>query len=150
MAHHQEADGVHAQFAGVLDVLFRDIRFGAMGGDAHHPGTGVVRGFEVMNRTDAGQQQGGDFGVADHVGGGFDPFQISVRGKAVVEAGTLQAVTVGDFDRIDLGLVQSAGDVLHVLQRVLMANRVAAIAQGHVADVDFFAGIKGHVGLLRR
>ena len=137
VAHHQETDGVHAQFAGVFDVLLRHVGLGAMGGDAHHPGAGVVGRLQVMHRADAGQQQRGDLGVADHIGGGFDPFQIGVRGEAIVEARTLQAIAVGDFDRVDLGLVQGAGDVLHVLQRILMAHRMAAVAQGHVGDVEF-------------
>ena len=33
MSHHQESDGVHAQFAGVGNVLLGNIRLGAMGGD---------------------------------------------------------------------------------------------------------------------
>ncbi|MNO77051.1 hypothetical protein D3C76_681460 [compost metagenome] len=103
-----------------------------------------------MHGADAGQQQGSDLGVADHVGGGFDPFQVGVGGEAVVEARPLQAITVRHFDRIDLGFVQGAGDVLHVLQRILVTNRVAAVAQGDVGDVEFFAGIESHVGLLRR
>ncbi|MNC49341.1 hypothetical protein D3C75_985130 [compost metagenome] len=146
MAHHQETDGVHAQLAGVFDVLFRHISLGAMGGDAHHPGPGVVGRFQVMHSTDAGQQQCGDLSVADHIGHGFDPFQVGVRGEAIVEARPLQAIAMGYFDRVDFGLVQRASDVLHVLDRVLMTHRVAAIAQGDVGDVEFLAV---HVGLLR-
>jgi hypothetical protein len=75
VAHHQKASGVHAQLAGVFDVLFRDIRFGAMGVDPHHTSTGVVGGFQVRHRANTGQQQGGDFGVTDHIGRRFDPLQ---------------------------------------------------------------------------
>ncbi|MCY1455095.1 hypothetical protein D9M71_722070 [compost metagenome] len=110
-----------------------------MGGDAHHPGPGVVGCLEVMHRADAGQKQRSDFRVTDHISSGFDPFQIGMRGEAVVETRALQAVTVGDFDRVDLGLVQRTSDVLHVLDRVLMTDSVAAIAQGDVGDVEFFA-----------
>jgi hypothetical protein len=109
-------------------------------------GAGVVGGLEVVHGADAGQQQRGDLGVLDHVGHGFDPFQIGVRAEAVVEARALQAIAVGDFDRVDLGLVQGAGDVLHVLQGILVTDGVAAVAQGHVGDVDFSYR---HVALLR-
>ncbi len=67
-----------------------------------------------------------------------------MRAEAVVEAGALQAVAVGHFDGVDLGQVQGAGDVLHVLDRVLVANRVAAVAQGDVGDIKFLAGVEGH------
>src|SRR5690606_33168611 len=64
--------------------------------------------------------------------------------EAVIEAGTMQSVTVGDFDGVDVGLVQRTGDVPHVFQGVLMADGVAAIAQGHVGDVDFLVWIEAH------
>ncbi|MNV40262.1 hypothetical protein D3C71_1318630 [compost metagenome] len=69
-----------------------------------------------------------------------------MRAEAVVEGGALQAVTVGDFDGVDLGFVQGAGDVLHVLDRVLVAHGVAAVAQGHVGDVQLLARVEGHGG----
>ncbi|MNM69773.1 hypothetical protein D3C81_813860 [compost metagenome] len=146
VAHHQEADGVHAERTGVLDVLLRHVRFGAVGGDAHRTGAGVVGGLQIVHRADAGQQQHGDLRLLDHVGGGLDPLQVGVGAEAVVEAGALQAVAVGDFDGVDLGLVQRAGDVLHVLDRVLVAHGVAAVAQGDVGDVQLLAGIEGHGG----
>src|SRR5690554_576272 len=144
VAHHQEADGVHAQLSGVFNVLFGDVRFGAVGGHAHDAGTGLVGVVQVFHGADAGQQQGGDPGVFDHVGHGFDPFQVGVGPEAVVEAGALQAVAVGDFDGIHPGLVQGPGDVLDVPDAVLVANGVADVAQGDVGDVEFFAGVKGH------
>ncbi|MNG35646.1 hypothetical protein D3C84_1224400 [compost metagenome] len=51
---------------------------------------------------------------------------------------------MGDFDGVDLGLVQGAGDVLHVLDRVLVAHGMAAVAQGHVGDVQLLARVEGH------
>src|SRR5690554_1138853 len=148
VAHHQEADGVHAQLARVLDVLLGYIRLGAMGGNTHDPGTGLVGVVQVVNGTDTRQQQGGDLGMLDHFGDGFDPLQVGVGAKAVVKAGTLQAVAVGDFDGIDFRLVQSPCNVLHVLDAVLVAYGVAAVSQGHVGDVEFFTGIKGHGSVL--
>lgn len=45
VAHHQKADGVHAQLARILNMLGRHVRFGAVGRHAHHPRTGTVRVF---------------------------------------------------------------------------------------------------------
>ena len=56
MAHHQEADGVHAQLAGEGDMLRGNIRLGAVGGHAHHPRACLIRIFQVMQGTDAGKQ----------------------------------------------------------------------------------------------
>jgi hypothetical protein len=41
VAHHQEADGVHAEFACGGDVLRGDVGLGAMGGDAYDGGSGA-------------------------------------------------------------------------------------------------------------
>ncbi|MDT4873851.1 hypothetical protein FQZ97_1091170 [compost metagenome] len=144
MAHHQKAHGVHAQLAGVLDVLLRDIRLGAVGRHAHHASARVIGVLQIVDSADSGQQQGGDLRVPHHVGGGFDPLQVGVGAEAVVEGRALQAVAVGDFDGVDTGLIQRAGDGLHVLQRVLVADRVAAVAQGDVGDIEFLAGVEGH------
>lgn len=45
--------GAHAQLAGVLDVLFRHVRLGAVSGDAHHSCSGFVGRFQVIHRADA-------------------------------------------------------------------------------------------------
>jgi hypothetical protein len=55
-----------------------------------------------------------------------------VRAEAVVKAGTLQAVAVGHFYRIDARAVQRPGNLAHIVERVLMANGVHPVAQGHV------------------
>jgi hypothetical protein len=39
VAHHQESDGIHAEFAGGRDVVCGDVGFGAVGPDAHHAGS---------------------------------------------------------------------------------------------------------------
>ncbi|CAM6570184.1 hypothetical protein KLMIMM047B_28955 [Klebsiella michiganensis] len=54
MAHHQEADGVHAQLAGESDMLRGNIRLGAVGRHAHHPRPGLIRVFQVVQRANAG------------------------------------------------------------------------------------------------
>ena len=103
-----------------------------------------------MHGADSGYQQHCDPGVLDHIGGGLDPLQVAVRTETVIEAGALQAITVGHFDGVDTGLVQRAGDVLNILDRVLVTNRMAAVAQGYVGDIEFLAGVEGHGSVLRR
>ena len=49
MAHHQEADGVHAQLAGEGDMLRGNIRLGAVGRHPHHPRPGLIRVFQSAN-----------------------------------------------------------------------------------------------------
>ncbi len=144
VAHHQEAHGVHAQLSGMLDVLPGDIRLGAVGGHSYDACASAVGIVQVVDGADAGQQQGGDFGVFGDFGDRFDPLQVGVGAEAVVEAGALQAIAVGHFNTVDLGLVQGPCNVLHVLDGVLVADGVAAVAQCHVGDVEFLAGIKGH------
>ncbi|MNT44197.1 hypothetical protein D3C72_1807140 [compost metagenome] len=111
-----------------------------MRGDANHARARVEGRLEVVRGADARQQQRRDPGVLDHIGHRRDPFEIAMRAEAVVEARTLQAIAVRDLDAVDPGAVQRAGDVLNVLDRVLVANGMAAIAQGHVGDMDFLAG----------
>ncbi|MCY1298924.1 hypothetical protein D9M70_484330 [compost metagenome] len=150
VAHHQEADGVHAQLAGVFDVLLGHVRLGAVGGHPDDARAGVVGGLEVVHRADAGQQQGGDLGMGQHVVDRLDPLQVGVRAEAVVERRALQAVAVGDFDGVDPGRIQRTGDGTHVVEAVLVADRMAAVAQGDVGDVELLAGIERHGRLLRR
>ncbi|MOA18269.1 hypothetical protein D3C78_1385750 [compost metagenome] len=110
-----------------------------MGGHAHHTGARVVCVLQVVDGADAGQQQGGDLRVLHHVGGGFDPFQIGVGAETVVEAGALKAVAVGHFDGVDFRQIEGAGNRLNVIERVLVADRVHAVAQGDVGDIEFLA-----------
>ncbi len=144
VAHHQKADGVHAEFAGVLNVLFRHIRLAAVSGHPHAAGTGVIGGLEVMHAADARQQQHGQAGVLDDIGRRLDPFQVAVGAEAVVERGALQAVAMGHLDGIDARQVQRAGNGLDLRQRILVANGMAAIAQGHVGDIELLARVACH------
>ncbi|MCY1216803.1 hypothetical protein D9M72_286900 [compost metagenome] len=85
VAHHQEADRVHAKLAGVLDMLARDVGFGAMRGHAHDAGAGVIGGTQVVDGADAWQQQCGHLGMRNGFRHGCDPFQVGMRAESVVE-----------------------------------------------------------------
>src|SRR3546814_20142649 len=73
---------------------------------------------------------------SDLGGGGHRPYplQVVVPAEAVVEAGAGQAVAVRDLDRRHPGLVQGLRDRAHVVESVLVADGVHAVAQGHVLD----------------
>jgi mannose/fructose/N-acetylgalactosamine-specific phosphotransferase system component IIC len=45
---------------------------------------------------------------------------------------------VGHFNRIDARAIQRLGNLAHIVERVLMTNRVHPVAQGHVRDIEFF------------
>jgi len=55
MRHHQEADRVHAELAGRLDMLARNVGLRAMGGDAHAARAGLHHTLQVMHSADARQ-----------------------------------------------------------------------------------------------
>ncbi|MCY1207336.1 hypothetical protein D9M72_189330 [compost metagenome] len=147
VAHHQEADGVHAEFARVFDVLARDIGFGAVRGHAHHARAGVIGGAQVVHGAHARQKQRGHAGTAHGLGHGGDPFQVGMGTKAVVEAGARQPVAMRDLDRIHARGVERGRDAAHVVQAVLVADGVAAVAQRHVGDVELLGKLYGHVCL---
>lgn len=46
----------------------------------------------------------------------FNPGDVAVGAKAIVEAGSLQAIAMGHFDGVDPSLIQRAGDLLHLRQ----------------------------------
>ena len=119
-------------------MLRGDVRFAAVGGDPHHPRSGLIRRFQIVQRADARQQQGGDFRLAHDIRCRFNPGDVAVGAKAIVEAGSLQAIAMGHFDGVDPGLIQRAGDLLHLRQGILVTNSVHTIAQRHVRDIKFF------------
>ncbi|MNT68501.1 hypothetical protein D3C72_2067400 [compost metagenome] len=86
MAHHQEADGVHAQVTRVLNVLLRDVGFGAVRGHPHDAGASFVGLLQVMDGADAWEQQRGHFRVLQHISHRRDPFEVGVGAEAIVEA----------------------------------------------------------------
>ena len=140
VAHHQEARDVHAQVARRLDVLLADVRFGAVGRDAHRTHTQLISVLQIVDCADAGQKEGGQHRVFQHFGHGADPVPIGVGAKAVVEAGALQAVAVGDFDRVDLGPVKCAGNRLDVVQTILVTDSVHSVTQSDVLNVELLLG----------
>ena len=60
----RKPDDVHAELAGGGDVLSGDVGLGAVGRDADRPDAEVVGVLEVVDRADAGQQQGGQGGAS--------------------------------------------------------------------------------------
>ncbi len=136
MAHHEEADGVHAECAGRADVFGGDVGFGAVGGDPDHGGAGAMRVYEVVDGADSGQQQRRDPGASDHPRDGFDPFEIGVGAESVVAGRARQSVAVGDLDGVHTRGVERGGDGRRLFGAVLVPHRVHAVAQRDVADVE--------------
>ena len=134
--HHEESRDVHSEAACILDVLLRDVRLGAMRGNAHRSRSGRVGLMQVLDRANAGQQQDRYPGPTDVLRNGGDPFQIGVGPEAVVEARTRQAVSVADLDSVDSGGVECARDLDDLVERVLVAQRVHSVAQSDVLNVE--------------
>ena len=137
--HHQEADGVHVEFACHIDVLFRHIGLGAVRGHTDGVHAQLFGLEQVLNGADARQQQRGYLGFFHQRNDGAQVFFIAVRRKTVVERGAAQAVAMGHFNQWHAGVVQTTGDGFHVVQADLVLLGVHAIAQGHVMQGDFFA-----------
>ena len=110
VAHHQEADRIHAKVARSGDMLAGDIGFGAVGRDPHGRHAQPVSGPQILDGAYAGNEQSGQSRMLDDVGHGFDPFPIGVRTEPIVEARAVEAVAMRDLDRVDAGLVQRLGD----------------------------------------
>ena len=110
-----------------------------MRGDAHRLGACRVRGLEIFDGADTGKQQHRDFGALHGAGDRFYPFDIAVRAESVVEARAGKAVAVADFDGVDAGLVERAGDALDLRHGVLVPDRVHPVAQRHVLNVQRLA-----------
>ncbi len=128
VAHHQEADRVHAQITGGFDVLFGNVRLRAMGGDADGADAEGVGAFEIVHGAYAGQQQSSYAGAFDDAGDGFDPVPVRMRAKTVIEAGAGEAVAVGDLYGVDARFIERTGDFLYVVQAVLVTYGVHAVA----------------------
>src|SRR5690606_34996551 len=122
-------NGVHAKFTRILDMLFRNIRLGAMRSDAHNARSGIVGSAQIVHRTHARQQKSRDLGMADSLGHRLDPLKVGMCTKTVVEARARQTIAVRYLDGIDTGFVKCLGDLTYVVQAVLMSDSVAAVAQ---------------------
>ena len=139
MRHHQKADRIHAERARRLDMLRRDIRLGAMGGDAHAARARRIGLAQIVHRADAGNEQNREDGMFEFGGDGGDPFDVVVPAEAVIERRAVNAVAVADFDRIDPGAIERTRDGAHRLQSVLVADGMHAVAQRDVLHVELVA-----------
>ncbi len=146
--HHQEAHGVHAQVAGVGDVLFADIGLGTVGGHPQGTHAQAVGHLQVLDRADAWQQQRRDLGLLHQRNHRRQVGLVTVRWEAVVDRAAAQAIAVGDFDQRHAGGIQAAGDALHFIEADLVALGVHAVAQAHVMYGNAFA-VEVHGRLLR-
>ena len=70
------------------------------------------------------------------VDGGLDPLAIGVRAEPVVEARPRQPVAVADLDGVDARAIERRRDAPHVVDRILVADGVHAVAQRDVLDVE--------------
>ena len=104
-----------------------------------------------MHGANAGNEQCGHLGVFHSARYCLDPFDIGLQTEPVVEACPGQTVAMGNLDAVHAGFIECTGDRAHLIQGVLMAARVHAIAQGHVGDIDFvFRAHRILPGRLRR
>ena len=98
MAHHQEADGLQAEFAGQPEVLDRHVGLGAVGGDPADRAAVVLRVLDVLLGADTRQHQERDLGFLGGLRRELDELLLGRLGEAVVEARPAEAVAVGDLD----------------------------------------------------
>lgn len=71
----------------MLHVLFGDIRLRTTGSDAN-AARACIPGFaQIFYRADTGQKADGKPSVGEHFGDGGNSLKVSMRAKAVVEAG---------------------------------------------------------------
>ena len=132
----REARDVHAELASLGDVLDRNVGLGAMGRDANRPHADAVGSFEILDRPDARKQQGGEHTVGQDIGDLFEPLPIGMCAEPVVERRSGEAVAVGDLDGIAPCRIDRLCDLANMIEAVLMADGVHAVAQGDVLDVD--------------
>ena len=142
--HHQESGDIHAELARELDVLLRDVGLGAVGRDAHRPRARLVGLAQVVNRPDPGKQERGELRMLQGIGGGGDVVEVGFLREAVIERHAGQAVAVGDLHGIDPGLVERPAYRDDMIEPVLVADRMHAVAQRHVLDVYPALGVDGH------
>jgi len=137
MAHHQEAQDIHAEFARGLDMLLRDVGLGAMGCDANRPHAHAIGSLQIVDRADARQEQRRQLRMGQHLGDRADPVPVGMGPEAVVEARAREPVAMRDLDRVDLSLIERLRDRLHMIEAILMADRMHAVPERHVLNVEF-------------
>ena len=144
MRHHQKTGDIHAQVAGIFDVLFGDVGLGTMRRHANGPRTCFVRFAQIFYCADPRQQQRCQLGVLQNAGRGFDIVEVGFLGKTVVERHASQSVAMGDFDGGHFGVVQCLAYRLDMIETVLMANGVHSVTKRDVLHIDFFLCVDGH------
>ena len=56
VAHHQKANGIHSEFAGILNMLSGNISFGAVRSHTNHPRASLPGIFQIVNSANSWQQ----------------------------------------------------------------------------------------------
>ena len=147
MRHHQEANRVEAELARRRDVLFGDISLGAMGGHADRGNAIVLGHMQVIDGTDARQEQGRHLGAFHQRDHRTEVFLVGMHRKAVIDRTATEAIAMSDFEQRHTSGIKPAGHRLHLLKRHLMPLRVHAIAQGHIMQSDFHSFETAHLVL---
>ena len=130
-------------------MLLRDVGLGAMGRDTHRTHAHIIGIFKVVDRPDAREEQSRECAVLQHFGNRSDPVPVGMGAEAIVEARPLQAIAVRDLDRVDLRTVERLRDRLHMIQLILVADRVHAVAERHVLNIELGrCGIETHAAIL--
>ncbi len=142
--HHEEPDGLQAEFAGEAEVLDGDVRLGAVGGDPADRGA-VVRGLaDVVLEAETRQHQEGDLRPAGGLHRGLDELLLRGVAEAVVEGGPAEAVAVRDLDDGHARVVECADDGGDVVDGELVLLGVGSVPEGRVGDPDVQVGAVGH------
>lgn len=145
VTHHQESGHVHPQLARETDMLLRNIGFGAMRGDSDRHHAQIESPVQVLHRPDSGQQQGRQAGLADRLACGGNPVPVRMGSETIIERRPAQAVAMRHLDGIHPGFVQGGRDLAHMVHRVSVADRMHAVAQRHILDIEpVMRGIEHH------
>ena len=140
MGHHEEADGLHAELLGDLDVLLGDVRLGAVHRDAGDGDTELAHLAQVVGQADPGEHEAGDLRLLGGLARLRDQLLLGHGGEAVVEAGATKAVTMGDLDDLHARAIEALDDLDDVLGVVLVATGVRSVTQGRVDEAVIGAG----------
>jgi hypothetical protein len=117
-------------------MLPGDIRLGAMRRDTNRPDAHSVRTAQIADRPDARQKQRRNGCRFDNLADGFDPCPVGAGAEAIVEARSGKPVAMRNLDGVHPCIVQRAGNGAHMVERISMADRMHAVAQRHVLNVE--------------
>ncbi len=135
--HHQEADRVESHLATHADMLFRDIRLGAVRRHANRADTAVTRHLQVIHGTDTRQQQRRYLRALHHADHGLEIFLVGVARKTVVDRTPAEPIAMRDLDQWYPRFIESARHRAHLVERYLVLLGVHAIAQTHIVQRYF-------------